>query len=874
MNWWRRLVHREQLDRDLDRELQYHVDRQVEDNLQAGMTADKARRLVRVQFGGLEQVKEDCRDARGTRWAHELAADLLYACRLLVKERGFTTVAVAALALGIGVNNTFFIVINAVCLRGLPINDANRVLYVATRDAHERDAGVSYKDFRDLEAGTRAFEGLAAFATAPAVIGGEGSAPERAAAAYVSALTFRLLHERPLLGRDFVPTDDAAGAPRVVLLSSALWKTRYGSDSAILGRRIQVNGLTSTVIGVMRVGFRYPDGASVWQPLALLPGLMNQSRDSRALGVVGRLRDGAGIAEASTELEAAAGQLARQSPDTNNGIRIIGMPINDRYNARLTDPVWLAFMTAGLLVLLIACANVANLLLMRASERTREVAIRFSLGATRVRVVRQLLAESAIVALLGGVAGLGVSLVGARLLSVALTGNAPYWLQFTMDARGFLALAAVCVSTVFIFGLAPAVHASKTEISGRLHQAGPGSIGGLRARRWTSTFLAAEFALTTVLLAAVIVGFRNYGAARATEVAINPAHLLTAWVSLPAERYPTPEQRLAFYERVQQRLRGLGGVSSAALATALPFGGATARALQVEGQPVVSEAPPIVSTVTIDDRYFEALGLPLVQGRTFAEVAGVAKEHAVIVNQRFVAMYFPDQTPIGRRVRLGDAGDLQGASWLTIIGVCPTIRQRAQGVDSDPVVYLSLQEDPPAAVALLLRHTSDEASLPPLLRQELRSLDPELPLDRVMSMGHVISESKLGGRVSQALITVIACIAICLSVVGLYAVTGHAVVQRTHEIGLRTALGAQSRQVMGLVLQRALTQLGYGLAAGVACTGAWQRLLGDPTQRYRLTDPVTLAMVAGIVISVAMAACVRPARRAAQLDPVAALRHD
>ena len=532
-------------------------------------------------------------------------------------------------------------------------------------------------------------------------------------------------------------------------------------------------------------------------------------------------------------------------------------------------------MTAGILVLLVACANVANLLLMRAAHRSHEIAIRASLGATRGRVVRQLLVESLLLATLGGIAGLGLSLIGARLLSVSLTENAPYWVHFTMDGRGFVVLAAVCLGTVFIFGLAPALHVSKADISEALQEGGRGATGGLRARRWTTIFLIAEFALTMVLLAAVALGFRNFTASQRADVVVNPSHLLTMWVSLPAQQYPAPEHRIAFYERLIDRLRGIGAISSAAIASALPFGGAALRSLTIDGRPAVAGAvPPTVSTVTIGGQYFQTMGLSIVHGRSFTDIDGTTGHESAIVNERFVAVHFSDEDPIGRRIRLTDQNAPAPPVWVTIVGISPSVRQRSQGSDVDPVVYLPLRDAPPANTALIVSNASDPSALAGLVREELRALNPDLPLYGFRTMEQVISESRLNGRVSQALVTIIACIALALSALGLYAVTAHAIVQRTHEIGVRIALGARPRQIMTLVVRRVMRQLGAGLLVGALCTAVWERTLGSSTQGHKMTDPLVLIMVATLVVGVAVVACFWPVRRATRLDPIAALRYE
>lgn len=873
MTWLRRFVRRNQLEIELDHELRYHFEREVEQKMRGGMSREEARRSTTLEFGGIEQIKELCRDARGTRWIDDLVHDLRFAWRLLLKNRGFTAVAIIALGLGIGVNNTFFIVVNAVCLRGLPIDQADRVMFLSTRDTREHDQGMSHRDLQDTRAATRALQGLAGFVSAPMVIGDEGRAPDRVSGAYISGNAFELLHESAQLGRTFRSADDRPGAPAVVILGNGVWKTRYGADPSQVGRSIRVNGVPAVVIGVMPDGFRFPNNADLWQPLLQMPGLTTQRRDVRILGVFGRLKDDATRVRATAELNSIAERLSREFPETNRSIRTVVVPINERYSGKITDPVWLAFITAGVIVLFVACANVANLLLTRAVQRSREIAIRASIGATRRRVVRQLLAESGMLATLGGIAGLGFSLLGARLLSITLTDDAPYWIRFTMDGRGFFVLAGVCLSTVIIFGLAPALYVSKTDLNELLQEGSRGAAGGPRARRWTTAFLTAEFALTMILVAAAAVGFRNFQALQRADLVVNPSHLLTMWISLPAQKYPTAEQRAAFFQRLTDRLREIPAISSLTIATALPFGGATVQALSIDGQPPVpGQPPPTVSTLAIGSAYFATLGVSVLEGRDFVDTDGRPGHETAIVNQRFAAMHFPGQDPVGRRIRLMTPNTPATSQWVTIVGISPTIRQRPQGIEPDPVVYLPLRAAPPVTTAVMMRNLSDTGALAPLLREELRVLDPDLPVYRVMTMEQVISESKLNGRVSQALITIIACIALLLAAVGLYAVTAHAVAQRTQEIGIRMALGARSPQVMTLVLKQAARQLGLGLIMGVLGTVAWQWLFGDSSQRYRMTDPIGLVIVAVLIIAVGLVACLWPVRRATSLDPVLALR--
>jgi putative ABC transport system permease protein len=543
--------------------------------------------------------------------------------------------------------------------------------------------------------------------------------------------------------------------------------------------------------------------------------------------------------------------------------------------------VWLQFITAGLIVLLVACANAANLLLMRAVHRSHEMATRASLGATRSHLVRQLLTESALLAACGGAVGLAFSLLGLRLLRTMVPANTlPYWMTFTMDRRVLVALCIVCLGTVFVFGLAPALHVSKIDISQGMKEGGRAGTGTRRARRWTMGFLTAEFALTMVLLAAFCMSMLNARKTADDDRIAAASDLLTTWISLSPEKYRSPEQRSAFFAQLEQRLEPVSAVTSAAVASALPLGGAAMRQLAIEGpSSITGETPPTVGTVMVSRRYFETLGVPIVRGRTFSANDGPAGSESAIVNQRFVDMYLPNADPIGRRIKATSATTANALDpWMRIIGMSANVRQRPLP-DPEPIVYVPLQPAPPATAAIMLRASDRSPAVAPPLREIVRTMDPDLPLYRLMSMGQALAESQWNGRMSNVIANSLTFIALALAAVGLYAVTGHAVGQRTHEIGVRVALGARPLQVVSMVLKWALAQLGLGLAAGIGCIFAWQRLwttsvstVGVPG--VRIDDPVVLIAVSAGLTVVAAIACIAPARRATRLDPVVALRHE
>jgi predicted permease len=808
-----------------------------------------------------------------------LLQDLKFAVRLLVKDRWFTAVAALALALGIGVNATVFTFVNAVLIRGLPFDDPDRIMSIGTRDARGRDRGLSYLEFQDWRHDNRSFTGMAAFSGQTMNVSDEGRAPERFAGPYMSANAFALIGVKPLLGRDFLPEDDRPGAPPVVLLGNGIWKNRYGSDPAVIGRVIKVNELPATVIGVMAEGFKFPLNADLWVPIVNLAGLTDQKRDARNFEAFGRLAPGVSVGQAQTELNAVATRLAHDFPATNKDVTAAVMTFNERYNGGQIKLIFLSLMGAVGFVLLIACANVANLLLARSANRSREISVRVSLGATRWRIVRQLLVESLLLAIISGVLGLGLSLIGIRLFDAAVADvGKPYWIQFTFDARVFGFLAAICLGTGLIFGLAPALHVSKTDINEVLKEGGR-SGSGLRARRWTGVLIVAELALTLVLLSGAGFMMRSLLVLYQRDVGVETSHLLTVRLQLPNRKYTTPEQRRDFYKRLDERLAAIGNVQASTITTNPPMGGGNPRLLVVEGrEPAAGEQPQTVTQVMIGSRYFETIGLQIARGRAFDELDGTAGHENAIVNQRFVAMHFPGEDPIGRRIRLTPEGPAQGAAAaptvVTIVGIAPTVRQRNfQELLPDPVVYVPLRSQAPNFAMLMLRTPGDPAALTAAVREEVRALDADLPLFGILTLDQALAQGRWMFQVIGTMFTVFALIALALSAVGLYAVTAYSVSQRTQEIGVRMALGAQAQQVWWLILRGSIVQLTIGLAIGIGGAIGVGKLL-DSVLVKSGSDSLTLSTIAALLTLVALAACFWPARRATRLDPVSALRYE
>ena len=803
-----------------------------------------------------------------------------YAVRMLIKDPWFTFVAVLALGLGIGVNSTVFTFVNAVLLRGLPFANPDQIVHLSSRQTIAGDdLGVSYPDYQDWRAQSKSFSSLAAYQGIPANVSDSGHPPERANAVRVTANAFEIIGERAVLGRTFQDTDVREEAEPVVLLGYAIWKTRYGSDPSVIGRSMKINDVATTVVGVMAEGMRFPTNTDLWIPL--VPDAEMARRDVRRLNLFGRLAPGVRLKQAQAELTSVTNALEQEYPATNKAIGARIMTFNDRFNGGQIRVVFLALMGAVGFVLLIACANVANLLLSRSAKRSREIAVRIALGASRARVVRQLLLESTLLAFLGGALGLLLSLVGIRLFDAAVAGvGKPYWIKFTLDGTVFAFLVAVCLVTGLLFGIVPALQVSKTNLNDILKESGRGNAGGRRARWLASSMVVAELALTIVLLAGAGLMIRSFMKLYALDVGIDTSRMLTMRLALPEKKYPTPERRRLFYEALLPRLAAVPGVAAASIASAVPGTGAGSRQLEIDGRAAGNpDKLPDVTTMFVSESYFDVLGVAMRAGRPLSESDGKEGAEGAVVNLRFASQFFPGEEVIGKRIRLktGGAGpDVQPRNpWLTIVGVMPTIRQRnVQDVDPDAGVYVPARLEPPAGTAILVRGHGEPGALISAVREAVQTVDPDQPVFGARTMAQVFAESRWPYRVFGTMFTIFAVIALVLASVGIYAVTSYSVTQRTQEIGVRMALGARPAQVSWLILRQGLVQLVIGLVIGTAGALAAAPVLRTLLVQVKPSDPVTLGAIAVLFTVVTVCACLVPARRATRLDPLTALRLD
>jgi putative ABC transport system permease protein len=800
--------------------------------------------------------------------------DARFAIRLLAKHRWFTLAAATALALGIGANATVFTLVNAVLIRGVPFDGGDRLMALWTENAKGQRQGVSDEDFKDWREQSRSFSHLVAQLGATVNLADDVSVPERAQGTYISWDIFRMVGVQPVLGRDFREEDDRTGAPPVVILGSSIWRNRYGGASDVLGRTLRVNSKPATIIGVMPDGFQFPFNVDIWIPRAQLPPESFTGRSGRSFNVMGQLTTATSLAQARTELAGIGARLAQAYPDTNTGFRPGVESFNQSTSSGPIRTIFLTLMGAVGFVLLIACANVANLLLARSVGRSREIAIRVSQGATRWRIVRQLLVESVMLACLGGGVGLLLAAAGVDWFDRATQNvGKPYWMAFTFDPIVFAFVAAVCLGTGLLFGLAPALHVSKTDVNGVLKEGGRGTGGALRSRRWSAVLVVSELILTLVLLSGAGLLMRSFWSLYRLQLAISTTNLSVMQVYLPLTKYPQPGPRADLYQRFQDRMDGVAGIRASALVTSSPLSGGIGERLALDGKmPGEADQAPIVTVVAAGDRYFDTLQLPILRGRGFGRSDGLPGRGVAVVNERFAAVHLAGQDPIGHSLRLIGGTDQE---WLSIVGVVPNVRQRdIERVEPDPVVYVPLRSEPQRVVALLVRGPASAANAATLARNEMRAVEPDIPLFQVESMDELLAQRRWQFLVFGGMFAVFAGIALLLSAMGLYAVTAHSVTERTQEIGVRMALGAQPRQVVWLVLRRALIQLAIGLPVGIAGALGVGKLLQAFLVQTSSRDPATLVSISIILIVVAVVACGWPARRAARLNPTIALRQE
>lgn len=874
----RALFTNRRLDDDFTEELQAHIALLADEHQARGTAPDEARRLAAARVGNVISLRMQHRDRRSLPWVQDMWQDLRFAARLIIKDRWFSAAAIAAIALGIGANTLGFTIVNAAFLRGFSFDQADRLHAVSWRHEQGRRIPLSFADFADWRTETRTFTSLAAYYVGAVNISDDHASPEQTLGAWTTANHFDVLRQRPLLGRTFAAGDDGRGAEPVVLIGYQLWKNRFGLDPNAVGRLLRVDGRAATIIGVMPEGMKFPENSELWVPF--VPTDAQLARDARILGVIGRLAGGVSKQMANAEIDGLARLTIAAHGEQSKALaggRV--ETLLERFLGGAARPMFLTVMGAVMFVLLIACANVASLLLSRSIYRSREIAVRYSMGATRTRVIRQLLVESVALSSVGGFLGLGLAWFGVGAFDAAVQmSQPPYWLVFTIDYRVLAYVGGICVATGVLFGLAPALQVSRENQQAALKEGARGSAGNRRASRFGNGLVIAELALTVVLLCGAGLMLRSFAALNTADPGFNVDGLMRMRLQLPTAKYAAPDARVRFFAQLQPLVDAIPGVQQSAITTSAPPLDGQEWRLEIDGQALVEEERrPFVATVTITPDYFNVLGAAIARGRAFTDADGGPGAEHVIISPVMAERYFAGEDPIGRRIRL-TARREQGEDpqpWRTIVGVSPRILQGSPDeAFHSAVVYLPFRPSPPQAVSLLVRSTLPPVTVMASVRAAVQSIDPDQPVFNIQTLAQMLAEERSIYRIFSTLFAVLGVIALLLSAVGIYGVTAYAVTHRTQEIGVRMALGAQRWQVSWLFMKRGFVQLGLGLALGLPAALALATVARLRLVEVEPGDPVTMIAITVVLAAVTLAACVLPVRRAASVDPAVALRSE
>ena len=800
-----------------------------------------------------------------------MIADLKYALRMLVKSPAFSFVAIITLALGIGANTAIFSVINAVLLRPLPYPEADRIVFFEGEDRAKgiTESNNSVPDFQDWTAQSQAFSHTAFYWTGSAALSMQGGEPERVPRAGVSSAFFDLLGVQPMLGRSFLAQEDQPNTTTVAILSEGLWKRRFGSDRDVIGKTITVNTVPLTVVGVMPAGFEFPDKTQIWIPSGT--EFAKEPRDNRSYSILGRLKPGVGLTQAQSQISAINAQLAKAFPDTNKGWDARLSRLHDLL-VRSVRPSLLILLGAVGCVLLIACANIANLLLVRAASRQKEFAIRAAIGAGRSRILRQLLTESTLLSAIGCAVGLLLSFWLIDVLLSISPPDSPRFSEANLDYRVLVFTLAISAVTAVIFSLAPALHASKLDLSSSLKEGGR-TEESFRRTKMRSFLLIGEMAMSLILLVGAGLLIKSFMRLQEVKPGFNPDHVLIASLSLPGAKYKEDQQRIDFYRALIERLAAVPGVKAVGAGVNLPLRATNysiGRSLVPEGRPLNADESVNASWSTITPNYFEVLQVPLLVGRIFNERDNASAPKVVIVNRKVATKCFgSENAAIGKRITIWRDEDFP----REIVGVVGDTKPGGlEDQDAEQIYTPHSQDGSWGFMTLVIRTAGDPAAMINTVRREVLGLDKDLPIFNVKTMDDVVTASIGSRRLSMSLFSVFAGVALLLAAIGTYGVMAYAVTQRTRELGIRMALGAARGDVFGLVLRQGVGLVSIGIVLGLVGAIATNRALNSVLYGVGSLDLGAFAAAISLLVLVALLACYFPARRATLVDPVQALR--
>ncbi|HEV2340870.1 MAG TPA: ABC transporter permease [Candidatus Acidoferrales bacterium] len=881
-SWLRAILHRSRTERDMDAELRSHIDSYAEDLLRSGLPRAEALRRARLEFGGLERVKEECRESRGISFVESLAQDLRFGLRMLRKSPGFTAVAVLTLALGIGANTAMFSIVDGVLLKPLAYSQPDQLVSLRVKASNGDEIGVSYPNFLDWQISNKTFSSIAAYFPDDFTLS-LGDKPERLHGERVSSSFFSLLSVQPLLGRVYTANEDQLGAAPVALISARLWARKFGSSKGILGKAITLSGTQYTVIGVLPASFCKSfftdDRYDVYIPIGISNDSLLRDRKNHTVEVVARLKAGATLAQADADIATIDQALAREYPDSSgSGIALIPLK---RDIVGDVQPLLLMLLGGVGFVLLIACTNVANLLMVRAAGRKAEFALRAALGARQGRMVRQVLTESVLVALCGGALGLLFAVWGTQAALSALPAALPRAVEIGLDTRVLFFTAAVSLLAGILFGLSPALRASRVDVNHALKECSRGFGGG--HRKIQSILVVGEMASAMMLIIGAGLMIRSLNRLWRVDPGFDPNHALTFKILLPASVSASAARTRVYLEQLRENLDALPGVEASSATMDLPLSGQfPALPFWLEGQPKPSSmmSMDIALFYAVEPEYFSAMGIPLQRGRLLSLHDDERSPFVIVIDDVFAHQFFGDQDPIGKRVNL-----TFGFPQAQIVGIVRHVKH--SGLDSDAAQPIRAQ----FYCRLVQLHDTDIQGISGNLSVVMRTKGAPMAMvgpvqrtlekmsgDQVMyderSMSEVVSDSLAAKRFSMILLSVFAALALALASMGIYGVVSYVAAQRTHEIGIRLALGARPGDILRLVMRQGATLALVGVAIGLVAALGLTRLIKSMLFGVSPTDSLTFAGVAILLTLVALLACYIPARRAMRVDPMVALRYE
>ncbi len=804
-----------------------------------------------------------------------LFKDIRYGLRSLLKHPTFTAIAIVTLALGIGANTAIFTVVNAVVLGPLPYQDSEQLAMLWTTKDTNQEQPFSFADYSDLKSQAQSFSAIGAASPLWNFILTGDSEPEPIQGLYVSANLFELLRVAPEKGRGFTTDEDRAGGPPVVIISRGLWARRFGADPNAVGRSMSIGDTTATVVGIMPAEFQFLEpAAELWVPL-MQNQFASSARQVRLLSVVGRLNDGVQVGQANAELANIARRLESEYRDSNSGVGLRVVPLHEQVTGKVRPALWLLFGAVGL-VLLIACANIINLMLVRSAARHREIAVRAALGAGRWRLLRQLLTESITLSVLGGAAGVLLGSWGVNALLALNPVPLPGYNKISVDLTVLAFTFVASVVTGIVFGLAPAWQTLRFDLHSALKEGGRGAVADSGQRRLSSLLVIAEMAMAVVLLIGAGLLLRSFAHLLDVKPGFTTENLLTMQIGLPNNAYQQPQKRVAFMQQLETSLRGAPEVTSVGFVTRLPLMSTLNNIttfLAIEGREVPAGERPEIDFRRASTGYFQTMGIPLLSGRLVTEQDVANNSHFVMINDAMAKRFWPGEDPVGKRIStIVSSG--QQIPWQTIVGVVGNVRHLGLDIEPRPEIYYHTNTQPPFGPVVVIRTTSDPQRLISIARAKIRELDRDVPISNVNTMEQLVAQSVAQRRFGMFLLGIFALLALLLAAIGIYGVVSYTVTQRTQEIGVRMALGASASDVLKMVLRNgmslALIGVGLGLVGAFGLTRLMSRLLFE----VKPTDVTTFTLVSVGLIVVALLACYLPARRAMKVDPLEALRYE